>query len=566
MTNKQIARLLKQTASLIEITGGNTFRARAFENAGRTIERLEVPLAEVAATGELTSLKGIGAGLAAQIKEILERGSFAARDELLEQVPAGVLDLLRIKGLGAKKAYLLWHEVGVTSVEELEEAAAAGRLSTLDGFGPKTVQKLLDEIERYKKYRVRRRYAEAVADARPMLDALNALPGVQAVDVAGEMRRKMETVDAVELVVATQDGSNIPGALAAFGVKVTPAQNEDGTLEGSLPDGFPLRVYLAPPARYGTALWHHTGSENHVAAFVTRYGEPEPAQDEKEIYTRAGIEYVPPELRENTGELEAAAEHRLPRLIEPSDLKGNLHNHSTFSDGTNTIAEMAEAARAMGYSYFGLCDHSRSLAIANGLSIERVLEQQAEIRRLNESYAASGKDRFRIFSGTESDILTDGSLDYPDDVLATFDFVVASVHQGFNMTVEEATRRLIRAIENPYTTILGHATGRLLLSREGYPIDHERVIDACAENEVSIELNANPWRLDMDWRWIRYATERGVLISINPDAHSVEELANTYWGVQVARKGWLTPEQCLNAKSLDAFEEWLNARRKRRIA
>ncbi|HET6566845.1 MAG TPA: helix-hairpin-helix domain-containing protein [Rhodothermales bacterium] len=564
MTNKQIARILKETGSLVELTGGNTFRARAFENAGRTLERVDVSIAELAASGELTDLKGIGDGLAAQIKEILRRGSFDVRDDLLSQVPPGVLELLRIKGLGAKKVHLLWRGLDVTSLEELEHAARSGRLASVEGFGAKSQQKLIDQLELHRKYRGRRRYAEAYSFAQPVLEALRGFDAVEAADLAGEMRRLMDTVSAVELIASSAGADAVEKALTAASVPVSLIREGDETvLDGTVGDDFPLRIYVAAPERYGTILWYRTGSQAHVDTFLDAYGEPKQTADEHDVYAGAGIQYVLPELREGSGELEAAARNELPDLIDDGDFKGTLHNHTNYSDGANTLSEMADGARALGLSYFGLCDHSRSLAIANGLSVERVREQQAEVRRLNESYA-SQQVRFRIFSGTECDVLADGSLDYPDDVLATFDFVVASIHQGFNMSEEEGTQRLLRAIENPYTTILGHATGRLLLAREGYPIDHERIIEACAANEVAIEINANPYRLDMDWRWIRRATEQGVMISINPDAHSVPDLANTHWGMLVARKAWLTPEQCLNAMPLETFEDWLNTRRANR--
>jgi DNA polymerase (family X) len=562
MTNKQIARVLRETASLIELTGGNTFRARAYENAARTIDRLEESAAAMLDAGELTEVKGIGSGLAAQIRDLLDRGSFAMRDELRRQVPSGVIDLLRVKGIGARKVRQLWQDLGVASLDDLEQAAAAGRLAGLAGFGEKTQDKILANLELLRAYGTRRHYADVLTQTPALLETLRSIPGVLRAEVSGALRRKMETVEGAEFIVATTHTADVSSRIAeALGLHAdAPDDGTTGDLAGQWADGLPVRVAVVEPGEFGTAWWERTGSPDHCGAFVRARGAPSSEPDEARIYATAGLHYIEPELRENLGELEAA-ETGLPRLLEASDLKGSLHNHTTYSDGGNTLREMADAARLMGLTYLGICDHSRSLVIANGLPVERLYAQLDEIRRLNTEFEAGKGPRFRVFSGTESDILPDGSLDYPDDVLASLDVVVASVHSGFNMTIEEATHRVIRAVESPHTTILGHPTGRLLLGREGYPLDHEQVIRACAANGVAIEVNANPYRLDLDWRWIRLATGLGVPIAINPDAHSTEELRNVFWGVEVARKGWLTADQCLNAMPLDAFEHWLSTRR-----
>lgn len=562
MTNKDIARALRETAALIELTGGNPFRARALSAAARTIRGLDEAVAERLEDGTLTQIDGIGEGLAAQIDELLTRGSFELRDELLNAVPAGLLDVLRIKGLGPKKVRTLWKALDITTLDELEAAAQTGRVAELNGFGTKTQEKILDNIRLLRTYAEQRRYAEVYRDAAPLLDALRAHDAVVRAAPTGALRRKLETVSQAELIVASTAPDAIQQSLAARGVETAAHTDGDATrLDGTLADGLPLHVWIVPPDRFGTEQWQRTGSAAHREAFVAAYGTPSVQADEQAVYAAANLPFVAPELREGRGELEAAAADALPDLITTDDLRGALHNHSTYSDGAHSLREMAEAARAMGLSYFGLCDHSQSLTIADGLSPARVRQQQAEIQALNEEFAGDGGPPFRIFSGIESDILKNGSLDYEDDVLASFDFVVASIHSGFNMSEREATERLIRAIANPYTTILGHPTGRLLLVREGYAINHERVIEACAAHNVAIELNANPYRLDMDWRWIRTALEQDVMISINPDAHATDELHYMRWGVAVARKGWLTPAQCLNAKSLDDFSAWLDARR-----
>ncbi len=558
-TNKEIARLLKETAALIEITGGNVFRARAFASASRAIGRLEKEVATLTANDSLEELPGIGPGLATQIGEILERGSFDLYEDLLSAIPPGLPGILRIKGLGAKKVRRLWQELDVTSVEELEEVAASGRLADLSGFGPKMQEAILENIRLLKQYEGRRRYDQALAEALHCLEAIQGIDEVLEAHLAGGLRRSLDTVDDIVIVAVAAVPEQACRALAGWWTTLEEDTGEERILLATLPDGFPLRIHVTTPGEYGATLWKATGSPAHVAAVRTRCDLPGDAPSEHALFEAAGMPFIDPAIREDMGEIEAAAQNGLPDLIKYEDIRGTLHNHSTWSDGMHALRQMTDAAYARGYAYYGVCDHSRSLVIANGLSIERVYEQQKEIRELNKTY---GND-LRVFSGTECDILADGSLDYPDDVLATFDLVVAAIHTRFEMSEQEATERLIRAIENPYTMILAHPTGRLLLRRKGYPIHHEKVIDACAANGVALELNANPFRLDLDWRWIRHATDRGVPISINPDAHAINQLDYMKLGVSIARKGWLTPEQCLNAKSLDEFSSWLDRKRSR---
>ncbi|MBX2820669.1 MAG: DNA polymerase/3'-5' exonuclease PolX [Rhodothermaceae bacterium] len=559
MTNKEIARILKSTSAMIDLTGGNPHRSRAMSNAGRTIERLEERVPDLVASNTLTSIRGIGNGLAAQIKEIIETGTFEAREELLGAIPVGVLDVMRVKGLGAKKVRALWQKLNIISLSELEHAAASGKLATLDGFGEKTAANILQNIQLLKTYSNKRRYADVITFLDPFLDAIRLHEPITAVFYTGDLRRKMETIDWMDIVVVSEASSEVMDILTTVFEPAEPFILTDNRIEGTLSNGLPLRVYLCSPNNAGTVLWQTTGSASHCSSFIDTYGMPGEVSDESSIFELAGLSLIPPELREGTTELDHAKQQTLPTLITNEDLKGTLHNHSTYSDGAHTLKEMADRALSMGLSYFGICDHSRSLVIANGLSIERVANQQEEISQLNAAYKNSSATPFKIFSGIESDILADGSLDYPDEILASFDFIVASVHTRMNMTEDEATERIIKAVENKYTSILGHPTGRILLVREGYPINYTRVLDACAANGVAIELNANPYRLDLDWRWIQEATSRGILISINPDAHALDGLYDTQWGIEVARKGWLSADQCLNAMPLDAFESWLTS-------
>jgi DNA polymerase (family 10) len=516
---------------------------------------LDVQASYLLSQNTLSQVQGIGAGLVKDIQTLIETGGLAVHDELLAALPHGLPELLKIKGLGVKKVRQLWQSLGVTSVEALEHAARTDALLHVEGFGKKTQDNILKGIALLKVYRTKRRYATAFALVQPILSTLSTT--YPQIEVVGEMRLKMQTVSSIEILVATSEP--LPEMLRlADGWEV--AFSSPNLIDTTFPDGFPLKIHFTESAKFGLRLWELTGTEAHISAFKERFGAPADtlgnSADEADIYKAAGCDFVPPELRQDGSELELAHAHNLPVLIEVRDLKGSLHNHSTYSDGANTLREMAEACIEMGLEYFGICDHSQSLKIANGMPPQKVVWQQAEILELNVEFKEQGRN-FRIFSGIESDILADGALDYTDDVLASFDLVVASIHQGTQMSEEAATNRLIRAIENRFTTILGHPTGRLLLAREGYPINHEQVIAACAQHGVAIELNANPYRLDIDWTWIRHAVVQGVFISINPDAHSTKGLHDVRWGVEVARKAGLTAAQCLNAMNAEQFQAWL---------
>jgi DNA polymerase (family 10) len=559
MTNKEVARILQETADLIKLTGGNEYRARAFSNASRSIGQLDESIRVRVQEKTLQELQGIGQGLAEDIRQLVQTGRLPQHQELLDQIPSGLTDVLRVKGLGPSRVRTLWKELGVASLDELETAGREDRLTAVKGFGKKTQANILEQIQLLRQYLSQYLFAEAFRESEGLIARLEGQEEIDRVKRSGALRRRMEVVDRIELVAAT-------GNLDVFEERVenwfqqveVTAEPHRLVVEAFLEHGMPVTVVFTTSDRMGTELWRQTGSDAHCEQFIAEYGMPAPAGRERDVYAGVGLPWIPPELREDNGEISAAKEDELPDLITMTDLQGSIHNHTTYSDGGNTVEEMTREARAMGHSYLVICDHSRSLSIANGLSIERVREQQKEIAAVNDMLGADGEAPFHIFSGIESDILPDGSLDYPDDVLDTFDLVVGSIHSRFNMTEEEATDRIVTAVQNSHFAILGHPTGRLLLRREGYPVDHERIIQACAEANVAIELNANPRRLDLDWRWIKPATDRGVLIAINPDAHTTEELHNMRWGVEVARKGWLEPYQCLNSKSLDEFMQWVS--------
>ena len=551
MTNKTVARQLKLTGDLVELTGGNPFRARAYASGARAVERMEAPLADLVADGtDLASLQGIGKGLAAEIAEFVETGVMGVTETLLQSLPPGLPEVLRVKGLGVKKVRTLWQDAGVASIETLEAAAGSGRLAELPGFGAKTVANILKAVEELKTYRGKAHLRDAALEALAVRDTLRAA-GLRA-ELAGAVRRQCNVVDRVEIVAA-----GTPDEAAAALAPEVGATVEEGRVEGTLPLGLPLTIWTTTDDAFGSALFRRTGPDEHVEALTSAHGEPARQSDEDAVYRSLGLAPIPAPLRDDPHWL---ATGDRPALLRSSDLRGTIHNHTTASDGAHTLREMCDAARERGLTYFGVCDHSRSLQIAHGLSIEELEAQIEAVRQLNRDYQAEGVD-FRVFAGSEVDILADGSMDFPDEVLAQLDLVVASVHTGFNMTEAQATERVVRAVSNPYVDVLGHPTGRLLLRREGYPLDHHAVLDACAEHGVAVELNASPWRLDVDWRWVRAARQRGVLVSVNPDAHSVEGLDATRWGVAAAQKGGLTADGSLTSKTADELAGWLAARR-----
>lgn len=555
MTNSQVAYSLNLLAKLIELTGGNDFKAKAYAAGAFKISKARVDIAAAAAE-DIEKIEGIGTGIIAKIKELKQTGTIAELDTLIQQVPAGVIEMLGIKGLGAKKVRTIWQELGIESVGELLYACNENRLAKLKGFGEKTQQEVVKAIEFRESAQGKMLYYIAEEIANTLIKHLqDALPAC-IIAHTGELRRKLEVLEEIELLIDSTDTAAIINVLEGFEAIADIALN-DNHISFKL-NRYRVVLYYTTVEGFAYTLWQTTGSPLHIQQ--VNYTGPQTVTEE-ELYQSKGLHYIVPELREGLGEVELATQQPVSEgLVTVHDIKGSLHNHSTYSDGMNTLREMALFCKEQGWEYFGICDHSQSAAYAGGLKPDKVLAQHAEIDALNRELAP-----FKILKGIESDILTDGSLDYTDDILERFDFVVASIHQGFKMTEEQATARIIKAIENPYTTILGHMTGRLLLARAGYPVNHAQIIDACAKHSVVIELNANPNRLDIDWRWIKYATAKGVMISINPDAHSIRGLLDTYYGVQVARKGYLNRNQTFNCFSLAEIENWMVKRKSTQI-
>lgn len=549
MDNYDICSYLGLYAKLAELHNENAFKTRAFSTAAFNLKKVKEPLSQMS-DDALTALPGVGKGVISAIKTLASSGTFPDLDALIAKTPPGILEMLKIKGLGPKKVSVIWHQMGVDTVADLFNACRENRLVELPGFGLKTQGEVMHAIQFMLNASGRFHYARAEEPAQKMLGALrNRFPNCQT-ELTGDIRRYCETLESIDIITTAA-----PAEVKDFCNESGLQADGDSRFRDSA--GFLFQLHFAESAHFTHRWMETTGNADHLKEIGFSNLSAD-ASTEEDLYKSAGIPYIIPEWREGRGE---SRKQQPTNLIEYSDLKGVLHNHTLYSDGLHSLKEMAEHAVSMGLQYLGVCDHSKSAAYAGGLHWEQVLSQFAEIDALNAQWAD-----FRIFKGIESDILSDGSLDYPDEALSQFDFIVASVHSNLKMNEDRAMQRLIRAIENKYTTILGHPTGRLLLVREGYPVNHRYLIDACAANGVCMELNANPYRLDLDWRWIEYAMEKGVMIAINPDAHEKEGYYDMYYGSLVARKGCLTKEMTLNALSLKEFTAWLSARRSLRIA
>ncbi len=539
--NREVAGKISRIGKLMELMGDNPFKIRAYLNGADAIDALHEDLDVLIREDRLRDIPGIGEALREKITSIHSTGSHPLLDKLESEIPSGVAEMMRIKGLGAKKIISIWKEMNITSPGDLLQACNENRLVQWKGFGEKIQETIGKAVEYYLQNQGKFHYARIFPLAMNIAGFLEKEIGKENVSLTGEIRRKLPVVERIEILVADEFKKPcLKILLKEDGSKVVSESDSSADMEyGS--NSIPLRIYFSN-GNFPLALFKTTGSEKHLES-AGNLKVKSPASEE-DIYRSLGLSFVEPELREGTGEVKWAKDGKQRALVTIQDLKGCLHNHSTWSDGLHSIEDMAKVCIASGLVYFGISDHSRSAVYANGLSPERVIQQQLEIDKLNVKLSP-----FKIFKGIESDILADGSLDFPDEILKTFDFIVASIHSQTNMDEEKATARLIRAIENPYTSILGHPTGRLLLMRRGYPINHRKVIDACAANGVAIEMNSNPYRLDIDWSWIPYCLEKDVMISINPDAHKVSGIQDMEWGIAAARKGGLVAAMTLNAKS-----------------
>lgn len=548
MTNSQISDHFSLLSKLMDIHGEDAFRAKNYSIAAYHIDKLPGQ-AEDMDDAELFNMKGIGKSTGAKIRELIDTGKLQALEDIMSKTPSGVLDMMQIKGLGPKKIALIWKEMGIESVGELEYACHENRLSTYKGFGAKTQQSIIDNIAFIRANQNFRLWAEVEEVSNTLISQLGkANPGKQ-FSLTGAIRRQLPTLEHIDIITDTEKET----IKQQFGVtKGVEIEDKDNMLLINAPNQLLIRVHFTSMEDFYNNLFTTTGSEQFIKAFNERYSYPENATSEEHIFEHNKLQYISPAQRESTAILDRAAQQQLPELIQTKDIKAIIHSHSTWSDGTASIEAMAKACIDKGYEYMVISDHSQAAFYANGLTPERIAQQHQEIDQINEKLAP-----FKIFKSIEVDILNDGSLDYGDDVLATLDLVIASVHTNLKMTEEKAMDRVLTAIRNPYTTILGHPTGRLLLSREGYPLDHKVIIDECVKHNVTIEINAHPRRLDLDWQWVSYAIEAGALLSINPDAHAIEGYNDVHYGVLAAQKGGLTKERNLSSYSLAEFEEYL---------
>ena len=575
MNKADIVDILEDIAVLLELKGDNPFKIRAYSSGARVLEMMEEDLGAVIAEERLATIKGIGSALVEKIQTLYATGELEYYTKLRESVAPGLIEMLEIPGLGGKKVKKLHDAIGVESIDALQAACESGEVEALKGFGKKSAEKILTGIANRAAYAKRHHWWTAREVALPILEGLRGLPQTEQAEVAGSLRRLRETVGDLDFIVASADPQPV---MDWFVAQPTVAEvTAHGATKSSVrfEGGLQADLRVVPAEQFAFTLHHFTGSKEHNVALRQRalargyslsewgLSEKEDLENRKEeikvtseraLFEFLGLAEIPPELREGMGEIESAEAEQLPNLVTLADIRGVFHNHTTASDGRGTIEEMAAAAEALGWDYLGLADHSKASFQAKGLDDARVLKQLESIRAFNES----GESPVHVFSGIECDILPDGSLDLEDATLNALDYAVMSVHSSFSQSEEEMTARVVRAIEHPATTMLGHPTGRILLRREPYKIDLQKVIDAAIANRVIIEINANPHRLDMDWRLWRRAAERGLMCSINPDAHSREGLSYFEAGVNMARKGWLKKEQVLNSRDCAGVQRWFN--------
>lgn len=582
MDKGQVAAVLAEIAVLLELKGENPFKSRAYSSAARTLEGLSEPLEQLVADNRLGQIKGIGEALQQKITALVTTGQLPYYEELKASLPAGLLDLLQLPGLGPKKVKALHDRLGIVGIDQLEEACRAGKVANLDGFGEKTQTKILEGIAFRRTYASRHRLDDALAAAEPILDGLRTHPKVIRCSTAGSLRRSKEVIGDIDFLASSKQAEAVIASFVAQeGVQSVSARGETKA-SVILQGGIQADLRVVQDIEYPFALAYFTGSKEHNIVMRQRaiqrglrlneYGlfrateeTRDPAlriacRTEEDIFAELGLAWVPPELREDQGEFAAAESGSLPRLLEWTELKGSLHNHSEWSDGTESLEVIAARAEGLGCAYWAITDHSKSSVQARGLDATRLRRQRQEIARVNRQLEAEGRE-VRLLSGVEVDILNEGRLDLEDEVLGELEVVVASIHQGFQQTEAELTRRLIRAAEHPMVHMLGHPTGRLLLEREPYRVNIQAVIDACAETGTWIELNASPYRLDLDWRHWPYARRRGVRCVINCDAHRMDQAGYLRLGAGVARKGWLTRQDVVNTSPLGELRQALQGKR-----
>lgn len=564
MDKKDVARGLEEIAGFLELKGENPFRIRAYRTAARAIATLPGELGKALASGALAEVKGIGPAILEIVRELATAGRSRVLEDLRDEVPPGLVEMLQISGLGVTKVRQIHETLHVETLAELEEAARDGRLATLPRFGKKTTENILKGIDFLRQSTAFRLFHHARAEAVALAEVLRTMPGVRRAAIAGSVRRHAEIIRDLDFVVELEGsaGPLVERLGAAPGVHEFVSKTED-TITLRFGSGTVADIYLAPRDRFGFELIRATGGAEHLKQLAARARERGlaweagiPGCDEVDVYRQLELDLIPAELREGQGEIEAAAAHGLPVLVERADLAGFLHCHTTYSDGTSTVAEWAEACRTAGYRYVGLTDHSKSAVYAGGLQEEDIPRLHAEVQATNARFGD-----FRVLKGVEADILQDGTLDYSPDVRAGFDFIIASVHSRFGMDGIQMTQRVLRAMDDPHTAILGHPTGRLLLSRDPYPLDLDAVFSRAVDRGIAIEINADPQRLDLDWRAVRRAVAAGVTISLGADAHGVSAIGNMELGVGIARKAWLTKEHILNVAPVEEFLAFVGRRR-----
>ena len=567
VTKEAVIKILEEIAILLELTGENPFKSRAYQNAARNLEKLDTDFNELVQRDKLSEIEGIGEAINKKIKELVETGGLNYYETLKASIPPGHLDMLKISGLGPKKIHALYEQLGIKTIGELEYACHENRLVDLKGFGKKTQENILAGIERLKLYQERRLYAEVADKAQELLDSLKGHKDILAISIAGSLRRGNETVKDIDILASSSNPGKLALAFAELDQVASVIAHGDTKVSVTLKSGINADLRIVDENEFPYALHHFTGSKEHNTAMrgrakdmglkMNEYGlfqgeKNIVCRSEEEIFAALGLSFIPPELRENMGEIEAAAARTLPDLITEEDIQGLFHIHTNFSDGTDTLEGIVQTAKDLGFKYIGISDHSRQAFYAGGLKVEDIQRQHELIDNLNNKHAP-----FYIFKGIESDILPDGALDYDEEVLAKLDFVIAAVHSNFNMSAEEMTGRFEKALKNPFTTMLAHPTGRLLLSREPYAVNIMEIIDTAAQFGKILELNANPHRLDLDWRNCIQAKKKGVKIAINPDAHHIEGLRHTSFGIKIARKGWLEKGDCLNCLNLEDVKTYL---------